>query len=103
MNLPELMAHYEQLATEAGEIHSTAPVEELYRKVIFEVEGLDGVPTRTDKLDQWLTVEEMVKITGYSRSYLYAHKAEVPFIHQNGGPVRVSQRDLTKFMASRTH
>ena len=99
VNLPELLADYERRATEAEGIQATAPVAGFYRKVISEVEELDGVATRSDTPDQWLTVKETVKRTGYSRSYFYTNADKLPFIRRNGGGIRISERDLTKWMA----
>lgn len=102
MNLLELLADYERRATEAEPVGSLAPLALLYRQVIREVEELDGVATRTDTPDQWLTVKQAVKITAMSKSWFYANQDNLPFIHKNGGrPVRISERGLTKWQAGK--
>lgn len=102
MNLPELLADYERRACEAEPIGSLAPLAGLYRRFIREVEELDGIATRSDTLDQWLTVKQMVEITGYSRSYIYnmIKQDKLPFIKRNGGrAIRLSRRGFVKWQA----
>ena len=104
MTVSELLTEYELRAVEAEEIGSTAPLGGLYRKVISEVEELDGVATRSDTPDQWLTVKEIVEITHYSRSYIYdmIKQDKLPFVRKNGGrAIRGSRRGLRKWMESR--
>lgn len=100
MNLSELLALYERRACEAEPIGSLAPLAGVYRQFIREVEELDGIATRTDTPDQWLTVEQAVQRIAMSTSWLYANQDRLPFVHKNGGrAIRISERGLAKWQA----
>ena len=99
MILAELLDDWARRATEAGEIHATASVEDIMRPMIQEARNLDDTPARSDTSDRLLYVKETAKRIARSRSWIYANQDTLPFIHKNSGrSIRCSERALERWM-----
>lgn len=90
MNLAELLADFERRATEAEDIGSTAPVADLYRSVIGELQQVSAVPSVEVK-DRLISVAVAAARLSVSKRFIYAHKNELSYVRQSGGVVRCSE------------
>ncbi len=100
MTLLQYIVDLEQRATEAEAIHATAPVADVYRKVIGELRERGDTPIRSDTPDRLMSVAEAASRIAMSRRYIYTHKDQLPFVRHNGRTVRCSERALERWMAT---
>ena len=99
MDLPELLADFERRAVEGEEIDATAPIANVWRQAGNLLRELDDTPTRPAG-DRLISVAEASERIGMSKRWIYAHKAELPFVHKNGGrAIRCSERGVERYTA----
>ena len=86
MTLADLMATLERRATEAEHVGATAPVANVYRDVVAELQAVNGtaapsvapatVPDRP-ALERHLTAKQVEEILQVPKGYAYDHKLQL--------------------------
>ncbi len=104
-SLAALVARLEQRAREGEQIHAVAPVADVLRAVIGDLQALAGPgppePAAADPAPALLTVREAAGQLGVSPKWLYRHPT-LPFLRRLGpGVVRVDARALAAWLARR--
>lgn len=100
MTLAELLANLERRAAEAEREGSSAPVANLYRLVLAELQALDAVPENGGVAaeDRLLTAEEAARRLGVRPRWLYDHAASLPFaVKLSPRMRRFSERGLRRW------
>ena len=74
----------------------------LLRALIDEAEAVDGVPVSRPAPDMMLTLDEAAERLKVTKRFFTEHR-DLPFLKRlvPGGTVRVSERDLVRWMATR--
>lgn len=90
-------------AAEAERFGALAPLAVTLRAVLAELEAVDGWPTTRPAPDLMLTLEEAAARMNVPKRYITDHRRELPFVkvYSPGGTVRVSERELNRWLATR--
>ena len=90
MTLEELTHEWERRATDGDRINSMAPVKDLWRLAISELQETDSTPT-VERKDRLISVAEAAERLSVSKRYIYARKDSLPYVRHSGGMVRCSE------------
>ena len=90
MNRAELLADLERRAAQAEEIHAMAPVADVYRYVLRELQEVGDAPS-VEARDRLISVAEAAARLSVSTRYIYAHKDSLPYVRYSGDMVRCSE------------
>lgn len=97
MTVAELVAHLEQRAAEADQIGATAPVANVLRSVMAELEQLNGM-AQDHGADRLLTASQVAARLNVSPRYVYDHAGEWPFTQRlSARQIRFSERGLERW------
>ena len=103
MTAAELRAHLERLASDAAEMNATAPVAQVLRLVLTQLQAFQGTEPSSEASrpdEHLLSAEEVAKRLGVSRRYVYEHAARFPFTRRLGPrTVRFSQQGLERWLS----
>lgn len=106
MLLPELVADLERQVLDAERHHSTAPVADVLRAVVEELQpivhtgGLDGAAAVAP--DRMLTAREVAERLKMSVRWVYQHADDLPFARRIGKALRFSERGLEAWLRDRS-
>ena len=103
MTRAEWVAQLEARAVEAERFGAVAPLATTLRALIAEVEAVDGWPSTKPEPDRLLDLDEAARRLGVEKRFFTEHRRELPFLKKlvPGGAVRVSERELTRWLATR--
>lgn len=100
MTLAELMAQYEERARVAAQIGSAAPVAKLYRAILDELAGVDGVESVGESRGEYMTVREVAEFLAMSEKWVYTNQAELES-EKFGRSVRFNRRAVERYSRGR--
>lgn len=90
-------------AADAERVGAVAPLALTYRRILAELEAVDGWPTARPAPDVMLTLEEAAARLNVPKRWLVEHGRDLPFVkrYTSGGTVRVSAAGLARWLATR--
>ena len=101
MTREELLARWQVRAAEAEQIGALAPVATLLRALMAEAEAVDGMPVSRPAPDTMLTLDEAAARLQVPKRWFTEHR-DLPFLKRlSGVTVRVSEKELARWVASR--
>jgi hypothetical protein len=77
MTLDDIKARLQERADVAAKMHATAPVADVLRVVLSELEGLGE--EASPAADRWLTAEQAAPLLGVTVRWMYDHAKNLPF------------------------
>lgn len=102
MTRDEWAAQLAARAVEAERFAASAPLAVTLRAVLVELEQVDGMPVSRPAPDVMLTLDEAAKRLNVEKRFFTEHR-DLPFLKRlvPGGTVRVSERALDRWLATR--
>jgi len=103
MTREEWAAQLAARAADAERFGASAPLAVTLRAVLAELDAVDGMPVTPPVPDRLLTLDEAAERLRVPKRWLTEHRRELPFVKKlvQGGTVRVSERELARWMATR--
>jgi excisionase family DNA binding protein len=99
MMLSELRKRLQDRIADADAMNATAPVADVLRVVLDELQETAGTPTAPrEEADCLLTVPELAVRMKVKQRYVYDHHREWPFTRRIGRSLRFSERGLEQWM-----
>ena len=96
MTLAELRERLAQRAQDAETVQATAPVANVLKWVLDEMDGLDG--SRPQRPDHMLTAIELAERLSVSPRHVYDHADQWPFTKRLGRTLRFSERGFERWL-----
>ena len=102
MTRDEFVAQLAARAADAEKFAAQAPLAVTLRAVLAELEAVDGIPATKPAPDRLLTLDEAAERLNVEKRFFTEHR-DLPFLKRlvPGGSVRVSERALERWLATR--
>lgn len=98
MDLIALKERLEERARIASEMHATAPVSDVLKVVIAELDGIEDGPTTPQAPDRMLTAPEAALMLNVTPRWLYRNAPRLPFAKKLSRKcVRFSEAGLRRY------
>jgi excisionase family DNA binding protein len=99
VTLEQVVRDLVRRAEEADAIQATAPVADVYRRIVAELGQVEAPnPTTKSRADRLLSVPQVAAQLRVSERYVYDHHHQWPFTRRVGRKLRFSEKGLREWL-----